>query len=115
MRTLPKENNSPAVCYFEGNLESETVAGFRALVAAMRPGQNVILDLRQVPFVDSAGLGALLGSVRRIRESGGDAIICRPRPSVRRALHLTAIDRSVGVATSIEEAERYFSGMPIAA
>ncbi len=115
MQTAVTNSKSPVVCYFEGNLESETVARFRAVVAAMRPGQNVIFDLRQVPFVDSVGLGTLLGSVRRIRETGGDAVICRPRPSVRRALHLTAIDRTVGIATNIDEAERYFSAIAKAA
>jgi anti-sigma B factor antagonist len=102
-------------CCIQGNLDSATVAGFRAVVAGIDRGKSVIFDLRQVPFVDSVGLGALLGAVRRIREAGGDAVINEPRPGVRRALHLTAIDRSVGVTTSLDEAEHYFSGMPVAA
>ncbi|MGE0877143.1 MAG: STAS domain-containing protein [Acidimicrobiia bacterium] len=42
-----------------------------AAVAA-RPGQVVVVDLADVTFVDSAGIGILLGARRRARSSGGD-------------------------------------------
>ncbi|HTT89259.1 MAG TPA: STAS domain-containing protein [Acidimicrobiales bacterium] len=115
MVTKIRRAKSPVHCCVQGNLESATVAGFRSLVAGIGRGQSVIFDLGQVSFVDSFGLGALLGAVRRIRESGGDAVISRPCPAVRRALHLTAIDRSVAVTTSLDEAEHYFSTLPAAA
>jgi anti-sigma B factor antagonist len=103
------------VVHVEGNLESESVPGFRSLVAGLQPGTNVVFNLRDVLFVDSAGLGALIGAVRRVKENGGDAVICQPRASVRRALHLTAIDRSVRVVTHIIEAEQYLLGQAAAA
>ncbi len=101
--------------YVEGNLESENLTRFRASVAALRAGGNVVFDLRDVAFVDSAGLGALIGAIRRVRENGGDAVICHPRPSVGRALHLTAIDRSVSVVGNLVEAELCFLGQAAAA
>jgi anti-sigma B factor antagonist len=106
---------STIVLHVEGTLETENVPGFRAQVAGLRAGANVVFDIRDVPFVDSAGLGALIGAIRRVRENGGDAVICRPRPSVSRVLHLTAIDRSVRVVSRIAEAEEYLLGRPIAA
>ncbi len=108
METAIRKIKSAVVCYIKGNLESETVAEFRSSVAALRPGSNVVFDLQEVPFVDSAGLGSLIGAARRIRESGGDAVVSRPRPSVRRALHLTAIDRSVSVFASVLDAADHF-------
>jgi anti-sigma B factor antagonist len=106
---------STIVLHVEGSHETENVPGFRALVAGLRAGANVVLDIRDVPFVDSAGLGALIGAIRRVRENGGDAVICRPRPSVSQALHLTAIDRSVRVVTRIAEAEEYLLDRAVAA
>jgi anti-sigma B factor antagonist len=106
---------SAVICYVDGNLESETVAEFRASVATLRPVSNVVFDLQQVPFVDSAGLGSLIGAARRIRESGGDAVVSRPRPSVRRAMHVTAIDRSLRIFGSVTEAEDHFSSHAAAA
>lgn len=104
MQIVLSEAGSSTVCYIDGNLESGTVPGFRASVAGLRAGHDVVFDLQDVPFVDSAGLGALLGAVRRIRENGGNAVISRPRPSVRRALHLTAIDRNVDVVGTLSAA-----------
>jgi anti-sigma B factor antagonist len=109
MQTLLRHGKPAVVCYIEGNLESETVAGFRASVATLGPGSNVVFDLHQVPFVDSVGLGSLVGAARRIRESGGDAVVSRPRPSVRRVLHLTAVDRALRIFSSVTEAEDHFS------
>jgi anti-sigma B factor antagonist len=115
MNTVPDQAKSPVVCYIEGNLDSDTVAAFRALVARLRPGHDVIFDLRQVPFVDSVGLWAMLGAVRRVRENGGDAVISQPRPPVRRALHYTAIDRSVPVYAELNQAKDDFSPVADAA
>jgi anti-sigma B factor antagonist len=115
MRTTSLPPKPYFVFHVEGNLESENLTRFRASVAALRAGHDVVFDLRDVAFVDSAGLGALIGAVRRVRENGGDAVICRPRPSVRRALHLTAIDRSVSVVGSFAEAELSFLGRAAAA
>lgn len=115
MQKVVRSTKSSIVLHVEGSLETESVPGFRALVAGLQPGINVVLDIRDVPFVDSAGLGALIGAIRRVRENGGDAVICRPRPSVRRALHLTAIDRSVSVVTGVVEAEEYLLGRAAAA
>jgi anti-sigma B factor antagonist len=115
MKSAMERAKSPVICCIEGNLDSQTVTGFRARVASLRPGGNVVFDLRKVPFVDSVGLGALIGAVRRVRESGGDVVVSRPRPPVRRALHLTAIDRSVSVVASLDAAEGYFSALAAAA
>lgn len=115
MHTTSRQTKSYAVLYVESNLESENLTRFRASVAALVAGSNVVFDLRDIAFVDSAGLGALIGAVRRVRENGGGAVICRPRPSVRRALHLTAIDRSVSVVGNFAEAEGCFLGRAAAA
>jgi len=57
-----------------------------------------------VPFVDSAGLGALIGGIRRAREAGGDVAVCCNRPTLVRLLHTTGFDRIVTVADTVAEA-----------
>ena len=115
MPTIVNHTKTALILHIEGNLESESVAGFRAVMAGLPPGHNVVFDLQDIFFVDSTGLGALIGAIRRVRENGGDAVICRPRPSVRRALHLTAIDRSVRVVAHITQAEAHFLALGHAA
>ncbi len=41
---------------------------------------RLVIDLSRVPFIDSAGLGALIGGIRRTRELGGQVAVACSRP-----------------------------------
>ncbi len=72
-----------------------------AVDAGMR---TVVVDLSRVPFMDSAGLGALIGGIRRAREAGGDVAVACSRPTLTRLLHTTGFDRIVPVTETVEAA-----------
>jgi len=99
---------SGTICRIMGNLEELTASQFRQDMAQVHARARVIFDMSAVPFVDSAGLGALIGVIRRIRESGGDAVVCAVRPSVGRVLDLVGLKRIVAVAADRREAEACF-------
>jgi anti-anti-sigma factor len=75
------------------------------------PKQSVIFDLSGVPFLDSARLGALIGAGRRIRDTGGEAVICAPRPSVNRVWEMVGLPRIVFVASSVADATGLLSAV----
>lgn len=54
---------------------------------------RVILDLRHVNFIESAGLGALVAAKKRALERGGDIKILQPGKRVRELLELTLLTR----------------------
>jgi anti-sigma B factor antagonist len=101
--------NPGVVFHWAGILESGTVGQFREAMAQVKLDQPVIFWLEAVPFVDSAGIGALIGAIRRVREMGGDAAVCAPRPSVGKVLQIVGLARLVNVFDTLEEAEEYFS------
>jgi anti-sigma B factor antagonist len=90
--------------HLEGNLEQVSAPQFREAVAGLPSKKLVVFELSAVPFVDSAGIGALIGAVRRIRELGGGVVVCSPRPSIDRVFRLTGLARVVTVAGSTTEA-----------
>lgn len=92
------------VCRPSGELDAFTVSKFRQALAEIAEEPRVLIDLSGVPFVDSAGLGALIGGIRRAREKGGDVAVACNRPTLTRLLHTTGFDRIVTVAPTIEEA-----------
>jgi anti-anti-sigma factor len=96
------------VCHVEGNLEQLTAAQFRDAVACLSGQPRVIFELSAVPFVDSAGIGALIGAIRRIRESGGEVVVCSSRPSINRVLQLVGMPRVVTVVDSLKDAAERF-------
>ena len=92
------------VCRPIGELDAFTVSQFRQALADLASSARLLIDLSGVPFVDSAGLGALIGGVRRVRELGGEVVVACPRPTLTRLLRTTGFDRIVTVTASPQEA-----------
>lgn len=92
------------ICRPIGELDAFTVSQFRQSLAELASSAQLLIDLSGVPFVDSAGLGALIGGIRRVRELGGDVAVACPRPTLTRLLRTTGFDRIVTVTATLEEA-----------
>ena len=86
-----------------GKLDALTVSRFRQEVAQAAVGSQVVIDMSGVPFVDSSGLGALIGAIRRARELDGEVAVACNRPSVERLLRTTGFDRIVTLAETVED------------
>lgn len=56
-----------------------------------KPVKNLILNLARVTFVDSSGLGVILGRYKRLIQTGGKVFLVGAQPQVRRVLELSGI------------------------
>lgn len=92
------------VCRPVGAIDAYSVSELRAAVAAVPPGTALVVDLSGVPFLDSAGLGALIGAIRRLRQLDGEVSVAAPRPNIARVLHTTGFDRIVVISATVHEA-----------
>ncbi len=92
------------VCQPVGELDAYTVPDFRERLTEAATLGNVIIDLSEVPFMDSAGLGALAGGIRRTRDAGGDIVVSCNRATLVRLLQTTGFDKIVSVVASVDEA-----------
>jgi anti-sigma B factor antagonist len=71
---------------------------------------RIVVDLRAVDFCDSAGLAALVSSMKRSRAAGGDTkLVASADASVWRILELTRFDRVFDVRADVDAAVRAFS------
>ena len=100
------------VCRPVGELDAYTVGQFREALGQLASKPKLLIDMSEVPFVDSAGLGALIGGIRRAREAGGDVAVCCNRPTLVRLLHTTGFDRIVTVTDTLAEAARSLTDQP---
>ena len=87
-----------------GSLDVMSATQFRMSMAAAASAPRLVVDLSGVSFVDSAGLGALVGAVRRAQALGGRVVLASPRPGVSRVLHDTGFDRIAPVAPTLDDA-----------
>ncbi|MBX3314262.1 MAG: STAS domain-containing protein [Actinobacteria bacterium] len=92
------------LCRPVGELDAYTVTDFRQSLGELASHPQVVIDLSEVPFMDSAGLGALIGGIRRARENGGEVAVACSRPTLTRLLHTTGFDRIVPVTETLDEA-----------
>jgi stage II sporulation protein AA (anti-sigma F factor antagonist) len=53
--------------------------------------KHLILDLRKVNFIDSSGLGAILGRFKRLSQQGGRLSAVNVSPQVRRIFELSGL------------------------
>lgn len=93
-----------SLCRPVGELDAYTVGEFREALSGLATSSRLLIDLSEVPFMDSAGLGALIGGIRRAREAGGDVAVACSRPTLTRLLHTTGFDRIVSVTETVESA-----------
>jgi anti-sigma B factor antagonist len=71
-------------------------------VAEGRP--RVVIDLTEVAFIDSSGLGALIGGLKATRQAGGDLRIAHVPEQVTTVLRLTNLDRVLRAHPSVADA-----------
>ena len=100
-----ERNEAMTVCRTIGELDAYSVQQFREQLGALAGEPSVVIDLAQVPVMDSQGLGALIGGIRKIREAAGEVVVVCDRPAVLRLFHTTRFDRMVTVVASITDAE----------
>ena len=101
-----EERDDYTICRPVGELDAYTVGQFREALGELASRPKLLIDMSDVPFVDSAGLGALIGGIRQAREVGGDVAVCCNRPTLVRLLHTTGFDRIVTVTDTLAEAAR---------
>ncbi len=99
-----EDGGDHVVCRPIGELDAYTVGQFRESLAELASSPRLLIDLSSVPFMDSAGLGALIGGIRRAREAGGDVAVACSRPTLTRLLHTTGFDRIVPVTETVQGA-----------
>jgi anti-sigma B factor antagonist len=88
-----------------GDMDLSTVGPLRERLSALADsGETLIVDLNRVTFIDSAGLGALVGAARRAAEHGGSLHAVCARPQARRLLWLTGVDRRIPLAATVDGA-----------
>jgi anti-sigma B factor antagonist len=84
-----------AVIALSGRLTATGAPLLRKAVNDLVAGgdSRIVIDMTDLQFVDSSGLGALVGGLKSARVAGGDLRIAAVPEAVRTVLHLTNLDR----------------------
>lgn len=88
-----------------GDVDIATAPRLRStLIDALQQYATVIVDLDEVGFMDSTGLGVLVASRNRAGSVGHRLVVARPQRIVKNALRLVQIDTVIDVFDTLDDA-----------
>jgi anti-sigma B factor antagonist len=90
-----------------GELDILTVPAFSAKLNELvrRRARDIVVDLSEVRFVDSAGLQVLLSAQRRVTRHARRLVVICPAGPARRVIELARLVDVLGVVASFSECE----------
>jgi anti-sigma B factor antagonist len=105
---IEKARRGVAILRGSGKLNMVSAPDLRAAVLSAVEDQftRIVVDLSKIDFMDSSGLGALVGSLKTARQAGGDLRIAAPSAQVTMVLQLSNLDRVLASFDTPEDAYR---------
>ena len=100
------ERNGHAVLAVHGEVDVYTAPQFREqLIQLVDQGhRRIVVDLEGVEFLDSTGLGVLVGGLKRVRSHDGDlALVCTQR-RILKVLEITGLTKVFSIHDSVDAA-----------
>jgi anti-sigma B factor antagonist len=77
----------------------------RVLAGLIDKGQSrVVMDLSQVGYIDSSGMGVLVASMKQARAAGGDVRLCALQADVRAIFEMTRLIKVMSSHPTRQEA-----------
>ena len=90
-----------------GEIDMVSVARLREqLFELAASGEPVVADLDRVSFIDSTGLGVLVGTVRRATAHGGSFQVVSAQPNFWRVFRMAGLDSAIPLTRTLAEAQQ---------
>src|SRR5256886_337135 len=100
------ERNGFTILAVRGEVDVYTAPRFRErLIELVSEGKHrIVVDLEAVDFLDSTGLGVLVGGLKRLRSHDGDMILVCTQPRILKVFEITGLTKVFSIHDSVESA-----------
>ncbi|MDO4618553.1 MAG: anti-sigma F factor antagonist [Clostridia bacterium] len=100
------ESEENLIIYVSGELDHHTASNLREEVDEILSGniQNIIFEFSSLVFMDSSGIGFIMGRYKKIANKGGEVIIVNPTPQVKRILEMSGILTIIKIVPDVKKA-----------
>ncbi|MDP4133505.1 MAG: anti-sigma factor antagonist [Bacillota bacterium] len=104
--------NKTLIASLSGELDQHSAVQVRAeLDRRIKEGcNNLVFDFKRLEFMDSSGIGVIIGRYKLVMALGGAICIACPKPQVERIIHLATIDRLIPIYKSVDDALKSMRG-----
>jgi len=103
-----EETPQAAVVHLQGSASMNEADRIRSALSALAEKriQMIVLDLGQMDFICSAGLGAIISAHLKSRHHSGQIRLANPQPAVMKLLETTRLTKLFPVFADVEQAIR---------
>lgn len=101
-----RANGDRTVVDVTGEIDVYTAPALREELASLIDNENtdLIVDLTSVSFMDSTGLGVLVGALKKVRTLGGDLRLVIDQEKILKVFRITALTQVFTIHSSLDEA-----------
>jgi anti-sigma B factor antagonist len=111
--TVMRDRNVRVVVNISGAIDSGTVEALKAELQqiAKNPPQSLVLDLADVSFISSAGIGLLVTTKASLLKQKCEVGMVNLQPQIKKAFDIMRLLPSLNVFESIRELDDYLAKM----
>lgn len=95
-----KSQDGAAVAVLSGEIDHHNAKEIRQqldkYIISAQP-KELAIDFKNISFMDSSGIGLIMGRYKLIHECGGNLVVRNPQSYIRRVLKLSGIERMVRI------------------
>lgn len=101
-----RKSDSTPIIELTGEVDAYTSARFREVMLDIidTEGANLIIKMTDVEYIDSSGLGALVGGLKRATERNGKIVIVCDKPQVKKVFEITGLEKVFPIYDTEESA-----------
>ena len=101
-----RANGDRTVVDVTGEIDVYTAPALREELASLIDNENtdLIVDLTSVSFMDSTGLGVLVGALKKVRTLGGDLRLVIDQEKILKVFRITALTQVFTIHESLDAA-----------
>ncbi len=72
--------------------------------------KNIVFDFKNMNFMDSSGIGVVIGRYKKISSEGGKVAVININPRVKKIFELSGMNKIIGIHNTYEDAISSFLG-----
>ena len=101
-----EHGDKAAIAEIQGEIDVYTSPKLKEALTKLIEQQkyNIIIDLEKVRYIDSTGLGVLIGTLKKVREHNGTICIICTNPQIKKIFNITGLVKIFGIYKNEEEA-----------
>jgi len=113
VNTHPLEGNRAHAVEVQGEIDVYTSPRVKETINELIDAghYNMVVNLEGVRYIDSTGLGVLIGALKKVREKNGKIVLICTNPQIKKIFNITGLIKIFDIYKDEAEALGSFAGV----